>query len=88
MAELISEPEFGGAPPTGSDKRRASAALARFAEALAAAEQLSRFRCSGCGYGASCRLAPARCPMCGGGNWEEYGQRPRLPDLDRVFRAL
>jgi predicted Zn-ribbon and HTH transcriptional regulator len=30
---------------------------------------LSRFRCDGCGYGASCRIAPERCPMCGGSVW-------------------
>jgi rubrerythrin len=31
---------------------------------------LSRFRCSDCGYGDSCRIAPERCPMCGGSVWE------------------
>jgi len=30
---------------------------------------LSRFRCDGCGYGASRRVAPERCPMCGGSVW-------------------
>lgn len=30
---------------------------------------LSRFRCQGCGYGASSRIAPERCPMCGGCTW-------------------
>jgi rubrerythrin len=30
---------------------------------------LSRFRCDGCGYGASCRIAPERCPICGGSVW-------------------
>jgi hypothetical protein len=35
-----------------------------------AAGQLSQFRCACCGYGASCKIAPERCPMCGGGTWE------------------
>jgi rubrerythrin len=30
---------------------------------------LPRFRCEACGYGACCRMAPARCPMCGGSTW-------------------
>ncbi len=30
---------------------------------------LSGFRCDRCGYGASCRSAPERCPMCGGSDW-------------------
>jgi hypothetical protein len=30
---------------------------------------LRRFRCGDCGYGASRRTEPARCPMCGGGVW-------------------
>ena len=34
---------------------------------------LSRFRCSGCGYGASRRDEPERCPMCGGRTWEQDG---------------
>ena len=29
-----------------------------------------QFRCTACGYGASCRIAPERCPMCGGRAWE------------------
>jgi rubredoxin len=42
----------------------------------AAAERLSQFRCVSCGYGASCKIAPERCPMCGGGSWE-YQERGR-----------
>jgi hypothetical protein len=42
----------------------------------AAAERLSQFRCVACGYGASCKIAPERCPMCGGGSWE-YEDRGR-----------
>jgi len=30
---------------------------------------LPRFRCDRCGYGACCRMAPERCPMCGGSTW-------------------
>lgn len=37
---------------------------------------LLRFRCEECGYGASARQAPRRCPMCGGGAWLEDGWRP------------
>ena len=28
-----------------------------------------RFRCVTCGYGESCRMAPQRCPECGGSVW-------------------
>jgi rubredoxin len=31
---------------------------------------LREFRCAGCGYGASCRIAPERCPMCSGSVWD------------------
>ena len=37
---------------------------------------LLQFRCAGCGYGASSRSAPARCPMCGGDSWAEEQWRP------------
>jgi rubrerythrin len=37
--------------------------------------RLPQFRCTGCGYGASCRIAPERCPMCGGSTWEYAGDR-------------
>ena len=37
---------------------------------------LLRYRCTGCGYGASRRGAPERCPMCGGEHWEEEGWKP------------
>jgi rubredoxin len=37
---------------------------------------LSHFRCSGCGYGASRRMAPDRCPMCSGSVWEYDALRP------------
>jgi rubrerythrin len=44
-------------------------------------EQLSRFRCADCGYGASCKSAPVRCPMCSGKAWE-YEDRRRAADVD------
>jgi len=31
---------------------------------------LQEFRCIGCGYGASRRIAPERCPMCSGTVWD------------------
>jgi rubredoxin len=40
------------------------------------AAPLLRYRCTGCGYGASRRATPARCPMCGGAEWEEQGWKP------------
>jgi hypothetical protein len=41
---------------------------------------LQQFRCVDCGYGASSRRAPARCPMCGGVDWAEDG-RSRYVDV-------
>jgi hypothetical protein len=38
--------------------------------------QLSSFLCSGCGYGARAKIAPERCPMCGGSTWEYAPWRP------------
>jgi rubrerythrin len=37
---------------------------------------LSRFRCPGCGYGATSPNAPERCPMCGGAVWDTEPWRP------------
>jgi rubrerythrin len=37
---------------------------------------LLHFRCADCGYGASCRTAPARCPMCTGEHWNYADWRP------------
>ena len=34
-----------------------------------AAPGLGEFRCAGCGYGARCKIAPERCPMCSGSVW-------------------
>jgi uncharacterized protein with PIN domain len=47
--------------------------------------ELRRFRCDDCGYGASRRTEPARCPMCGGAAWAEQDWRPMetlMRDLD------
>ena len=52
----------------------------------AVAERLFRFRCVGCGYGASCKVTPARCPMCGGKTWE-YEDQQSLADLDGPLGA-
>jgi hypothetical protein len=41
---------------------------------------LQQFRCVGCGYGASSRSAPARCPMCGGVSWARES-RQRYVDV-------
>ena len=38
--------------------------------------QLSRFRCPGCGYGATSKKAPERCPMCSGTTWDQEPWRP------------
>jgi rubrerythrin len=49
------------------------------AEPARLAAPLSRFRCQGCGYGASCRIAPERCPMCGRCSWSSK-KRPLFAD--------
>lgn len=52
---------------------------------------LRRFRCDGCGYGASRRTEPARCPMCGGGAWAEDQWEPSdalLHDLDPALQPI
>lgn len=52
---------------------------------------LRRFRCGGCGYGASRRTEPRRCPMCGGSIWAEDAWRPPdalLHDLDPASLPL
>jgi hypothetical protein len=46
-------------------------------EARRNALPLLRFSCSECGYGASSRSEPVRCPMCGSeGSWVEEGWKP------------
>jgi rubredoxin len=40
------------------------------------AAPLLRYRCDGCGYGASRRATPERCPMCGGAEWQEEWWKP------------
>ena len=44
--------------------------------------QLSRLRCAGCGYGASSRDVPDRCPMCGVSDWNHDEWRPFTAALD------
>jgi rubrerythrin len=43
---------------------------------------LSRFRCDGCGCGASDRIAPERCPMCGGSVWTLESPSPSRDGAD------
>jgi hypothetical protein len=45
-------------------------------------QPLPRFRCTSCTYGTSCRMAPERCPMCGGGVWELVIETPVPRDRD------
>ena len=35
-------------------------------------------------YGASCRTAPKRCPMCGGSTWEYERWRPFFALMDDI----
>jgi hypothetical protein len=52
---------------------------------------LRRFRCEGCGYGASRRMEPDRCPMCGGAEWGEEAWRPAdalVHDLDAALLPM
>jgi ribosomal protein L37AE/L43A len=44
------------------------------------------FLCPDCGYGAVRRSSPARCPMCGGAEWEELGWKP-FAALPEYFTA-
>jgi hypothetical protein len=37
---------------------------------------LLRLRCDGCGYRASVRVTPERCPMCGESGWLPEGWSP------------
>jgi rubredoxin len=45
-------------------------------ERLASAAPRIDFRCPTCGYGVVRRNSPARCPMCGGTEWDERGWKP------------
>ena len=42
---------------------------------------LTEFRCADCGYGASRRSAPERCPMCSGVAWIPWPSASFVPDL-------
>ena len=48
---------------------------------------LLRYSCAGCGYGASRRSAPSRCPMCGGRVWAEEGWTPFAAVADDLVAA-
>jgi rubrerythrin len=74
MAELSHEANWGQVAPP---------ALPVSVETVT--ERLSRFRCVGCGYGASCKIAPERCPMCSGKTWE-YEDKRWSAELDRPIR--
>jgi rubredoxin len=41
------------------------------------APALREFRCTGCGYGARCAVAPDRCPMCSGSGWDSVARAAR-----------
>jgi hypothetical protein len=52
---------------------------------------LRRFRCDDCGYGASRRTEPVRCPMCGCNTWAEEPWRPSnalFRDLDPASQPM
>lgn len=50
--------------------------------------QLRRLRCSICGYGASCRAEPDRCPMCGSQIWNDEPHRAAAADGDSPLRRV
>jgi len=66
-------------------------AMAEIASPESAAEaagviELFRYRCDGCGYGASCRTVPERCPMCSGYEWRDEKSALLSDDLDTPLR--
>lgn len=46
-----------------------------------------RFKCVNCSYGASRRIAPERCPMCGSSVWEHESWRPFSDFVEDVAAA-
>jgi hypothetical protein len=40
------------------------------------------FHCSECGYGVAIHAELPRCPMCGGGSWEELVSSPSARPLE------
>lgn len=52
------------------------------------AAPLRRYRCEHCGYGASRRTEPERCPMCKRSDWHEEGWSPFAGDLDPAFAPM
>ncbi len=51
------------------------------------ATPLLHLRCAECGYGASARREPERCPMCGGSEWNRLRWQPLDLGLDLVAAA-
>ena len=54
---------------TGPSHVRAPTLVAQAAHAAGERLPLTRFSCASCSYGAASRIAPERCPMCGGTVW-------------------
>jgi rubrerythrin len=71
MSELIDATNGRGEPPDEVDEQLLEGVMRPFEPRLL----LSEFRCSGCGYGARCQIAPDRCPMCGGAAWDFVARR-------------
>jgi rubredoxin len=73
---LLSSP---GGPPVwfaeAAKERNHMSALTELPR-VRAVVALKRFRCASCAYGASSRMAPERCPMCGGTAWHVERRPP------------
>jgi hypothetical protein len=67
---------------SGADPRGIAELHAPDLENRLSASPMLRIRCESCGYGASSRRAPERCPACGLAAWVEEGWNP-FADLDR-----
>jgi rubrerythrin len=50
-------------------QQRATDVQAQQASVPLVAAGRREFRCAGCGYGARCKTARERCPMCSGSAW-------------------
>ena len=74
MAELNHAALADGGEPVIFAAAGAAADRLSGGSRLVFVEQLSRFRCASCSYGASCKIAPDRCPMCGSKTWEHEEQ--------------
>jgi rubrerythrin len=49
--------------------------MAELIDKHAGPDPVPAFHCARCGHGARGRIAPERCPICGGGTWEYVEQR-------------